>query len=383
MTVRLAGRRTRRFLAAAVSIAAATFLTTPAIAEPATLIRGVGASNRLHLAVLGDGYTTDELPKFAADAEKFMAAFFAQLPYADYASYFDVYRIDVASPQSGASHPESGITKTTAFSASYNCNGTLRLVCANIGAVNTVLARSLSPEQRDFAIVLVNDSQYGGSGGAVAISSTNIAGIEILLHEMGHTLGLLGDEYPDGGTCVASELPYPNVTTVESRPSIKWRHWIDESTPIPTTITAPAVPGLYLGARFCAAGQYRPTYNSKMRTLGLPFDQVNGEQLIKRFYNFVSPIDGFAPSTGSVVVRPGEAQTFSVITLAPASHALSVTWTLDGVPVGTGNVLALPGTAVATGPHTLQAIVRDVTAAVRSDAAGALQAVQTWTVSGG
>ena len=354
-----------------------------AIAEPATQIRSGGdAANRLDLVMLGDGYAASEQAKFAADVATFVTAFFAQEPYKEYASYFNVYRVDVASAESGASHPERGLVRNTAFGASYNCGGTQRLICVNLAAVNAVLARSLSPAQRDIAIVLVNDTEYGGSGGPVAVGSTNASSVEIVLHEMGHSLGLLGDEYPDGGTCDNSrEPPFMNVTIATTRAAIKWGYWIDGATPVPTSVTTGALPGLYEGALFCATGDFRPTYNSKMRTLGLPFDQINSEQLIKRFYNFVSPIDTVDPAGTALTLGSVDVQTFRVTSPRPAGHALSVAWTLDGASVATGASFTLSGASMAAGSHTLQAIAQDSTSAVRNDPAGVTNDAHTWTVA--
>jgi hypothetical protein len=378
-------RRTRaRLLAAVLWVGGAAF-PSGASAEPATLILGSGVSaNRLDLVMLGDGYTAAELPKFASDVRTFVGGFFAQQPYAEYAPYFNVHRVDVASEESGASHPELGVSRTTAFSAYYNCGGTLRRICVDISAVNSVLERSLPPESRELVMVLVNDPQYGGIGGAVAVSSTHILGLEVLLHEMGHTLGLLGDEYSNGGTCNNSFEPaWANVTTLTARSAIKWGHWIDDTTPLPTLSTAPALPGLYLGAHYCPEGLHRPTYNSKMRTLNFPFEQVNSEQLVKRIYNFVSPIDSFSPTEATQLIRPADVGSFRVAVPTPSSHALSITWLLDDVPVGEGPAMAIPGTALPTGTHTLRVVVRDPTELVRSDPAGVLQAVHSWTLTGG
>ncbi len=364
-------------------LAGLAMLPAAAIAEPATQIRSGGdPANRLDLVVLGDGYAASEQVKFAADVATFVTAFFAQDPYKEYASYFNVYRVDVASPESGASHPERGLVRNTAFGASYNCGGTQRLICINLASVNGVLARSLPPAQRDIAIVLVNDTEYGGSGGAVAVGSINASSVEIVLHEMGHSLGLLGDEYPDGGTCDNSREPsFVNVTTTTARAAIKWNYWIDAATPVPTAQTTAALPGLYEGALFCAAGDFRPTYNSKMRTLGLPFDQINSEQLIKRFYNFVSPIDSVDPAGAALTLGPVDVQTFAVTSPRPAGHALSVAWTLDGAPVATGASFTLSGASAAAGSHTLQAIAQDSTSAVRNDPAAVTREAHTWTVA--
>jgi IgA Peptidase M64 len=355
----------------------------PARAEPATQIRiGGDPANRLDLVVLGDGYTAGEQAKFAADVATFVTTFFAQDPYKEYASYFNVYRIDAISAESGASHPERGVVRNTAFRAAYNCGGTQRLICVSLASVNDVLARSLPPAQRDLAIVLVNDTEYGGSGGAVAVGSINVSSVEIVLHEMGHSLGLLGDEYPDGGTCDNTrEPPFPNVTIAATRAAIKWGYWIDGATPIPTGLTTAALPGLYEGAYFCPSGNFRPTYNSKMRTLGLPFDQINSEQLIKRFYNFVSPIEAVDPPGSTLTLGSGEVQTFRITSPRPAGHALSVAWTVDGVAVAAGASFPFSAASVAAGAHAVQAIAQDTTSAVRNDPGGATKDAHTWTVT--
>ncbi|MBI3492850.1 MAG: hypothetical protein HY047_13895, partial [Acidobacteria bacterium] len=102
-------------------------------------------------------------------------------------------------------------------------------------AVNTVLARSVSATQRDLVLVIVNDNAYGGSGGAVAVASTNTAAVELVLHESGHTLGLLADEYTDQPpVCsLAVEPSAANATMQTQRAAIKWTSWIEASTPLP------------------------------------------------------------------------------------------------------------------------------------------------------
>ncbi len=47
----------------------------------------------------------------------------------------------------------------------------------------------------NFAIVIVNDPKYGGSGGPVCASSSNEDSFEVLAHEIGHSMAHLADEY--------------------------------------------------------------------------------------------------------------------------------------------------------------------------------------------
>ena len=44
-----------------------------------------------------------------------------------------------------------------------------------------------------------------------------------------------------------------------------------------------------------------------MRALNYGFDQINTEQIVKRIYNLVSPLDGFSPVSSSVYGRNGAA----------------------------------------------------------------------------
>ena len=64
----------------------------------------------------------------AQNAANLAANFFAKAPFDSYRRYFNVHPVDVASAQSGADHPETGIFVDTAFDATHNCAGTPRAV---------------------------------------------------------------------------------------------------------------------------------------------------------------------------------------------------------------------------------------------------------------
>ena len=358
----------------------------PAVrAEPVTIVRNNGPSaNRVDLLVLGDGYTAAEINsgKYANDVEQFVQGVFSQEPYHEYQNYFNVTRIDVVSAESGADkpNPPPGVFKDTAFDATYYCSSIQRLICVNTSKVNTVIANSGIPaDARDIVMVLVNDAEYGGSGGSVAVASTNSAAVELILHETGHSFGQLADEYggPPPPSCVTSEPWQANATRETVRDVIKWNIWIDPGTPIPTGFASSGLPGLYEGAVYCTTGAYRPTFNSKMRSLGLPFEQINTEQIIKRIYNFASPLDGANPV--STVVATGASQDFSVSVLQPWTHNLDVVWRVDGLVSGSGALFTAGG--LTNGQHTVTASMADATSWVRSDPAGLLTEIRSWTLN--
>ncbi len=352
-----------------------------------TIINNGDSANRVELVILGDGYTASEMQKFRNDAQTFVQGFFAQEPFREYQNYFNVHRIDVASNQSGADHPERSVFVDTAFGAAYNCGGIQRLICVDLAKVGNTVAATLSPAQRDMTLVIVNDTEYGGSGGSIAaVTSTHPSAIEIILHEEGHSFGLLGDEYggPPPPDCNSSFEPStPNVTKETQRAAIKWGSWIDGATPIPTTSTIAGVPGLYEGAGYCTTGLFRPTYNSKMRSLGVPFEQINTEQLIRRIYNLVSPLDSSLPSASTITVPAGGSQAFSASTPTPLTHSLSVVWSVDGQTAGSGTSFTLNAASLSQGTHSIRVAINDPTSQVRNDPSQVLKAQRTWTVNVG
>jgi hypothetical protein len=355
-----------------------------AYAEPAVTIRVNGpAANRVGVTILGDGYTQAEQQKYTNDVDVFVDQFFSQSPYLEYAGYFNVHRVDVVSNESGSDHPESGVLRDTALGSAYNCGNVERVICVNLSLVNAVLSRSVPIEARDLVIVLVNDSEYGGSGGSVLVTSTHRDAVEIALHESGHTLGRLADEYDASPPACNNSIEPAEVNVARdiSFERIKWSHWLAASTPLPTTGTQNGLVGAYQGAKYCVTGLYRPTFNSKMRSLGRPFEQVNSEQIVRRVYNFVSPIDSVSPSSSSLAPAAGASVDFSVGTPSLAVPPLRIRWTLDGNPAGEGPTYRLNTSTLPAGNHAVQVEVVDQTPLVRSDPSGLLGARHSWNVS--
>lgn len=363
-------------------------LSVPAArAEPVvTLMNNGDSANRIDVAILGDGYTAAEMSLYALDALQLVQKFFDEVPFRNYRRFFNVHRVDVVSSQSGADHPERrpAVVRDTALDAAYNCFQIQRLICISEPKVAAVLQRSLAPTRRDLVLILVNDREYGGSGGKYSVASTHADAVEVALHEVGHTLGLLADEYggDSGPSCDTSTEPREVNATKESRRDlVKWRHWLVPGTPLPSGDSRDGVPGLYEGSRYCDKGLYRPTFNSKMRSLERPFEAINSEQLVKRFYNFVAPIDASEPTASTLTLAAGATQRFRVAIPEPSLHALTVEWRVDGQARGTGIEFLLSAVLLNAGTHTLEAVIRDPTPLVRNDSSFALAQIRQWRVT--
>jgi hypothetical protein len=258
-------------------------------------------------------------------------------------------------------------------------------MCINEAAADNIIASSIAQNHADLRIVIVNDIRYGGgssgtAGGYVVVPTytTTAAGGwgEIVLHEFGHKLGMLQDEYDYGDCHPPTTNNLINVTMQTEYSLIPWYYWIDTGTPIPTTSTSPGIPRLYQGAYYCSYGVYRPTYESKMKTNGKPYEQINTEQLIRRIYEVgVKLPDSAQPTGSSVSLSQGQSKQFSV-TFPTGSVAVfwyvnsqfqqAVTTTTQ-VATTTTITFTLDTTNISPGNYELRASLGDQTPLVRYD----------------
>lgn len=263
-----------------------------------TQIFGSAPRNRaFNIVLLGDGFTAAQQASFNTACSAFVTALTTTVPFGDLSPAINVFRVNVASTDSGADDPVAaggtGATARTYFDASFGGNGIRRLLLVNNSTVLTAAAAQI-PEFT-VAIVVVNSTIYGGAGGSVGTYSLAGGATEIAIHELGHTAFGLADEYPyyAGGDETghdhhpASEPSEPNVTVNSNRSTLKWRWAVAAATAIPTMsnpdcskvdgrpspVPAGTV-GLFEGAHYYHCGAYRPEYDCKMNHLGVPFCAV-------------------------------------------------------------------------------------------------------------
>lgn len=347
--------------------------TGVAVAEPFETIKwsGRAAGQSVDVVILGDGFTAGEVDKYRTEAQKVVNAMFAQEPFREYQTYFNVHRIDVISNESGADHPERDppVERDTKLNAKYFCDGRSdRLLCIDNVIAQDVINNSVNVFAQDIKIVIVNDSQPGGSGGRFAVSFLS-GDWAILFHEIGHSFGHLLDEYDTPEDCSFTVPPdAANVTTSTSLVGIPWAGWISPGTPIPTTTTDSGVPGLYQGAYYCKTGRYRPTFESKMRNNARPFEQVNTEQLIYRVYDFVPLPLSSSPTGPERTVLRGTTEVFTVEVPTPLTYTLEVLWLVDNIQSGSGLSFSLNTSGLSTDHvYRVEARITDRTPMVRTE----------------
>jgi len=295
---------------------------------------GSRQGNGVHLVLLGDGYAEDQQGLFREHVDSTIDALASDEGIGSHLGGFNIHMISTVSENSGADDNEEVDSRNTAFDSAYNCGDILRLICANtLTMFETALNEYPAVDQ---IVLLVNDRRYGGSGnsgGSVAITSAYFP--EIALHEMGHSLVDLADEYVDtliqetSGLVLFQEGRYTNVTAITDPSAVPWAHWIDNNAALPQFAGEQGV-GLFEGGLYRQTDVYRPTFNSRMRTFDSSFGPVNSEQWILRLYTLTDGIRGIAPSESVVNMSLGETREFLVSPIF-GNDVQAVEWTLDGV----------------------------------------------------
>lgn len=283
-------------------------MVTAMAATSATTILETGPSNaRMDYVFVGDGYTAAEMTKWHADAKKVIDGFLADPLFAANRANMNVRRVDVTSNQSGVDELDRGIYRDTALDGNFYCYNIARLLCVNETKVYNVVGSVLAPDKRDVIVVISNSTRYGGSGGSVATLSMHASSTEVALHEIGHTAFAMADEY-EYGSCNTSAEPREGNVSLNRYRTVKWGNLIAASTPVPTQ--AGSVPngtvGTFQGGRYCTTGMFRPTENSRMRTLGYPWHAVN-EKLAKNVFAKYTPATGGGTSQTGTLANGGVA----------------------------------------------------------------------------
>ena len=150
---------------------------------------------KIDIAVLGDGYTKNEIEKFEKDFERLTKTLFEIEPYKSHQDKFNFYGVLKPSEESGSDEPGANIFKNTALGTTFYSLGSERYLLTED---NKTLRDVASNVPYDAIVILVNHSRYGG-GGIYNLYCTLAADNQwfeyLFLHEFGHSFAGLADEY--------------------------------------------------------------------------------------------------------------------------------------------------------------------------------------------
>jgi hypothetical protein len=197
-------------------------------------------SKKVDLVILGDGYSTGDLQSFRADVHRLVGFLFDTEPFRSRKADFNVRAIDFASDESGISDPRRGIWHSSGLGLSYNAFDLDRYV---LSFENERIRELAAQAPYDSLIMLFKSRKYGGGGifnlWATCASDTKEAAY-VFVHELGHSLGGLADEYYTSQVAYEEFVPEgvepwePNITALIDPAQLKWGDLVEETTPIPT-----------------------------------------------------------------------------------------------------------------------------------------------------
>ncbi len=322
-----------------------------------TMVNNGPTANRVNMVFIGDGYQAHELNTVYVDHIQATLGYLFNHPLSEpfgrYQNYFNVHRVNIASIQSGADDPINGIFVNTALDASFNWgnSGIDRLLYFSNAKANAALNAAISGTgiDVDMRFGTVNVSKYGGGGRQWAVyAGGNSFASELALHEVGHSYANLADEYFSPGTWSGGEFSRWNVTNNPN--SGKWDRWLGYDDP--DTDIGPV--DYYQGGNYHQNGVWRPSLNSKMRSLDRPFDAISREKFIWDIYQKVRPLDDWLDNS-EVLIDPGSIWMQSV-----DSDLITIQWYLDGfLSDASGEVFDVSSLNLAPGDYELVGMAYD------------------------
>ncbi|MFB7477117.1 M64 family metallopeptidase [Kitasatospora sp. NPDC056184] len=341
--------------------------------EVTAVLRSGEPAGKVDVVVIGDGYTAGEQERFRADAAAKWQELSAVEPYASYRGLFNVWAVATVSAESGITgDPDRATVRDTALGSYFWCEDIERLLCVDTEAVETYAAKA---PQADLVLVVANTAKYGGAGynvasalgydGIATVAGGNARAGQIAVHETGHSLGKLADEYfYEGDDVYPAELGEPEEPNISlstadrlARDRAKWFRWIGRPSP------DGGVVGGYEGGGYYPKGLYRPTENSIMRSLGREFNLPGREAMIAGFYRHAVPLTSPTPA-GTPLTRADR------LTVDLPVSGTVLTWSVDGRELRQlrGRTEINLATVPLPGPrgrvHTLTATATDPTSAV-------------------
>lgn len=239
---------------------------------------GGSIANSLDIVLLPDGFTETEKEKFMEACKMWSDALFSYAPFTQNKNRINIRAVWAPSKEKGIDKPGIGKWVENLLGTRFFTFGSERYqMTEEFQKVRDVA--SCAPYESIF--ILTNTDKYGGGGiynfyGLGSAGKTGRTG-EVYVHEFGHSLMGLGDEYIEKGNTVSALYPEgkepweANLTRFVNFNG-KWEDKIAEGTPIPTTVAEGStekdwVIGAYEGGGYLEKGVYRGWPECMMKAL--------------------------------------------------------------------------------------------------------------------
>ena len=261
--------------------------------------KGGDSKDAIDIAIVGEGYTKEEMDIFYRDAKETADQILSYEPFKGKADKLNFIAVPVESKESGVSIPLKGEWKQTAFSSHFSTFYSDRyLTTLHLFDLHDALA-SVPYEH---IIILANTDNYGGGGilnSYVLTAAHNRWAMPVVVHEFGHSFAGLADEYfYDDGTDqydLHTEPWEPNITTLVNFDS-KWKDMIEKKEIVTkaeqalpayrTLVESDYKVGIYEGGGYLSEGIYRPFPTCRMRDNTYPLFCPVCQRAISRMIDY-------------------------------------------------------------------------------------------------
>lgn len=244
-------------------------------------------ADKYDIVLIPEGYTKTAMSDFINHCKILTNYLFETTPFKEMKNNFNIWAVKAESVDSLCDIPAEDKWYNTLLDASYYTFNTERyIMTANFQKVRDVASNA----PYDQIYILANSEKYGGGAIYNHYSLTvtkNPRFKDIFIHELGHGIAGLADEY--GYDTTYNDFYKPdvepwekNITTLVDFDS-KWKHLIDKDIPIPTPNDSIYFDklGVFEGAGYVGRGVYRSTYDSIMRSLGVKSFNIVSQNAIK------------------------------------------------------------------------------------------------------
>jgi len=232
---------------------------------------GGTAEKCLDILLIPDGYAKNDAEKLQKDMKTFADYILNCSPYKENLDRVNIRAIEGYSEESGITNPNAKVFKNTLINSSYNTIEVDRyLMCLNVWKINEIA----DDAPYDAILIIANSTKYGGGGiynFYAVVNSDGQFSDYVVVHELGHSIAGVGDEYFDSEVSVRDFYPEgvepvePNLTTLVDFDK-KWKSMLqDVPVPTPDTKEYNNILGVFEGGGYVAKGVYRPWRNCTMK----------------------------------------------------------------------------------------------------------------------
>jgi hypothetical protein len=233
---------------------------------------GGNSENCLDILFIPDGYSKKDKKKLHKDMQTFADYILNCAPFTENKDKINIRAIEGYSKKSGITDPNAKVFKKTLLNSSYNTIDVDRyLMCLNVWRMNEIADNA----PYDAILIIANSPKYGGGGIYNFYATVNSDGDfsdYVTVHELGHSVAGLGDEYFDSEVTVRDFYPEGiepievNLTTLVDFDK-KWKNMLSAEISIPTPDTDEYnnILGVFEGGGYVAEGVFRPWRDCTMK----------------------------------------------------------------------------------------------------------------------